>query len=122
MLFRLLQRPAVVGEIVAGIMLGPSLLGRVWPKAFAYLLPPMVAPLLDVLAQLGIILHMFLVGLELDPKLAGRQGQAAVAISHASIVTPFLLGTLLALVLYPQVAAAGVPFSDFSLFVGARCQ
>jgi len=118
MLFRLLQQPAVVGEIVAGIMLGPSLLGRVWPGAFAYLLPPTVAPFLDVLAQLGIILYMFLVGLELDPRLVARRGQAAVAISHASIVVPFLLGALLALVLYPEVAAAGVPFTGFSLFVG----
>lgn len=118
MLFRLLQQPAVVGEIVAGIMLGPSLLGHVWPRAFAYLLPPAVAPFLDVLAQLGIILYMFLVGLELDPELVARQGRAAVAISHASIVTPFLLGTLLALLLYPQVAAAGVPFTGFSLFIG----
>lgn len=118
MLFRLLQQPAVVGEIVAGIMLGPSLLGRFFPGVFGYLLPPMVAPFLDVLAQLGIILYMFLVGLELDPALVAKQGRAAVAISHSSIVTPFLLGTALALVLYPEVAAAGIPFTGFSLFVG----
>ncbi len=118
MVFRLLRQPAVVGEIVAGIMLGPSLLGSVWPGAFAYLLPPMVAPFLDVLAQLGIILYMFLVGLELDTKAVAQQGESAVAISHASIVVPFLLGTALALVLYPDVAAAGVPFTGFSLFVG----
>lgn len=118
MLFRFLHQPAVVGEIVAGIMLGPSLLGHVWPGAFTYLLPPAVAPFLDVLAQLGIILYMFLVGLELDPVQVARHGRAAVAISHASIVTPFLLGTLLALLLYPQVAAAGIPFTGFSLFMG----
>src|SRR5271155_5642808 len=118
MLFRLLHQPAVVGEIVAGIMLGPSLLGRVWPGAFTYLLPPTVAPFLDVLAQLGVILYMFLVGLELDPRLVARHGQAAIAISHASIVTPFLLGTMLALLLYPEVAAAGIPFTGFSLFMG----
>jgi Kef-type K+ transport system membrane component KefB len=118
MLFRLLRQPAVVGEIVAGIMLGPSLLGHVWPSAFAYLLPPTVAPFLDVLAQLAIILYMFLVGLEFDAGLGARHGQAAVAISHASIVTPFLLGALLALLLYPQVAAAGSPFTGFSLFMG----
>jgi Kef-type K+ transport system membrane component KefB len=118
MVFRLVGQPAVVGEIVAGIMLGPSLLGRVWPWAFTYLLPPVVAPFLDVLAQLGIILYMFLVGLEFDAALMRRQGQAAVAISHASIVTPFLLGTALALLLYPQVAAAGVSFTGFSLFMG----
>jgi Kef-type K+ transport system membrane component KefB len=118
MLFRLLRQPAVVGEIVAGTLLGPSLLGRVWPEAFTYLLPPTVAPFLDVLAQLGIILYMFLVGLELDAESVARQGHSAVAISHASIVVPFLLGTALALVLYPDVAAAGVPFTGFSLFVG----
>ncbi len=118
MLFRFLGQPAVVGEIVAGIMLGPSLLGRVWPAALAYILPPTVAPFLDVLAQLGIILYMFLVGLELDQGLVAQRGQTAVAISHASIVTPFLLGSLLALVLYPEVAAAGIHFTGFSLFVG----
>ncbi len=118
MVFRFLHQPAVVGEIVAGIMLGPSLLGRVWPAAFGYLLPPTVAPFLDVLAQLGIILYMFLVGLELDPQLMARRGHAAVAISHASIVVPFLLGTMLALLLYQDVAAAGIPFTGFSLFMG----
>lgn len=118
MVFRALQQPAVVGEIVAGIMLGPSLLGHVWPGAFGYLLPPTVAPFLDVLSQLGIILYMFLVGLELDPASVARHGRSAVAISHASIVTPFLLGSMLALVLYPQVAAAGFPFTGFSLFMG----
>jgi Kef-type K+ transport system membrane component KefB len=118
MLFRLLRQPAVVGEIVAGILLGPSLLGRVWPAAFAFVLPPTVAPFLDVLAQLGIILYMFLVGLELDSGMVARNGESAVAISHASIVVPFLLGTLLSLLLYPDVAAEGVPFTGFSLFVG----
>ncbi|HUA33180.1 MAG TPA: cation:proton antiporter [Candidatus Binataceae bacterium] len=118
MLFRLLRQPAVVGEIVAGIALGPSLLGRVWPEASVYILPPMVAPFLDVLAQLGIILYMFLVGLELDPKMVARHGRAAVTISHASIVTPFLLGAALALVLYPDVGASGIPFTGFSLFMG----
>jgi len=118
MVFRFLRQPAVVGEIVAGIMLGPSLLGRIWPVAFGYILPPTVAPFLDVLAQLGIILYMFLVGLELDPRLVARHGQAAIAISHASIVAPFLLGTMLALLLYPEVAAAGIPFTGFSLFIG----
>ncbi len=116
--FHFLRQPAVIGEIVAGIMLGPSLLGYVWPSAFNYLLPPMVAPFLDVLAQLGIILYMFLVGLELDPRAVAKNGQAAVAISHASIVVPFLLGTALALVLYPEIAAQGIPFTGFSLFMG----
>jgi Kef-type K+ transport system membrane component KefB len=117
-LFRFIHQPAVVGEIIAGILLGPSLLGRVWPAGFAYILPPTVAPLLDVLAQIGIILYMFLVGLELDPKLVAKHGRESVAISHASIITPFLLGTMLALVLYRDEGAAGIPFTGFSLFMG----
>lgn len=116
--FRFLYQPAVVGEILAGIMLGPSLLGRVWPGAFNYILPPNMAPFLDVLAQIGIILYMFLVGLELDPQQVARHGRSAVAISHASIVVPFLLGTGLALVLYPEAGAAGIPLTGFSLFMG----
>lgn len=117
-LFRFIHQPAVVGEIIAGILLGPSLLGRVWPSGFAYILPPTVAPLLDVLAQIGIILYMFLVGLELDPRLVAKHGRESVAISHASIITPFLLGAGLALVLYRDEGAAGIPFTGFSLFMG----
>lgn len=116
--FRFLRQPPVVGEILAGVMLGPSLLGRAWPAAFNYILPPEVAPFLNVLAQVGIILYMFLVGLELDPQMVRRQGRSAVAISHASIVVPFLLGAALALVLYPEAGAAGIPFTGFSLFMG----
>ncbi len=117
-LFRRFQQPPVVGEILAGIMLGPSLLGRISPAAFAYLLPPSVAPFLNVLSQVGVILYMFLVGLELDPSLLRKRGHAAVAISHASIIMPFLLGALLALLLYPQLSTADVPFTYFSLFLG----
>jgi Kef-type K+ transport system membrane component KefB len=117
-LFSLMRQPAVVGEIIAGILLGPSLLGQVWPAGFGYILPSTVAPFLNVLAQLGIILYMFLVGLELDPQMVARQGRSAVAISHASIVVPFLLGTMLALVIYPRESVAGIPFTGFSLFMG----
>jgi K+:H+ antiporter len=117
-LFRRFQQPPVVGEILAGIMLGPSLLGRVSPAAFAYVLPPAVAPFLNVLSQVGVILYMFLVGLELDPALLRKRGEAAIAISHASIIAPFLFGVLLALLLYPQLSTSDVPFTYFSLFLG----
>src|SRR5947209_6540807 len=68
-LFRWLAQPPVVGEILAGILLGPSLLGRVAPAVSAYILPKTVAPFLGILSQVGVILYMFLVGLELDPGL-----------------------------------------------------
>lgn len=117
-LFRYLHQPPVIGEIIAGILLGPSLLGRFAPGVSAYILPPAVAPFLGVLSQVGVVLYMFLVGLELDPALLRKRGQATVAISHASITLPFLLGAALALVLYPRMSSRDVPFTCFSLFVG----
>jgi Kef-type K+ transport system membrane component KefB len=116
--FNWIHQPAVIGEIVGGIMLGPSLLGRLAPGAYAALLPPQVALFLGIYAQIGIMIYMFLVGLELDVRVLRKSGHATVAISHASIVVPFLLGSALALVLYPMVSAADVPFTVFSLFLG----
>jgi Kef-type K+ transport system membrane component KefB len=118
LVFRRLGQPPVVGEVVAGILLGPSLLGRVSPAALAFLLPPAVAPFLGIIAQVGIILFMFLVGVELDPGLMRNRTQATVAISHASITLPFVLGALLALPLYPRLATRDVPFTAFALFLG----
>ena len=117
-LFRRRGQPPVVGEVVAGILLGPSLLGRFAPGATAYLMPAQVAPYLGVLSQIGVILYMFLVGLELDISALRGKGHATVAISHASIVGPFSLGALLALPLYPIVASGDVRFTEFALFLG----
>jgi Kef-type K+ transport system membrane component KefB len=116
--FRYLQQPPVIGEVIAGIMLGPSLLGRVAPGASAYLLPPTVAPFLGILAQVGVILFMFLVGLELDTSLLRKKTHSTVAISHASILAPFLLGSAVALWIYPKLSSRDVPFSIFALFLG----
>jgi Kef-type K+ transport system membrane component KefB len=117
-LFRLIDQPLVIGELVGGVLLGPSLLGRFAPDWSATLLPPEVAPFLSVHAQLGVILYMFLVGLEIDLRVIRRQGRATVAISHASIVLPFVLGSALALGLYPRYAGEAVPFTVFALFLG----
>jgi len=117
-LFAKLKQPPVIGEVLAGIMLGPSLLGRVAPEVSGYLLPPNVAPFLAVLAQVGVILYMFLVGLELDTGLLRKRTHATVAVSHASIVVPFLLGCTLALLLYPRLSSSDVPFTYFALFCG----
>ena len=117
-IFRRIGQPPVMGEIIGGILLGPSLLGRVAPDAYAFLLPPSVAPHLGVLAQVGVILYMFLVGLHLDTGLLRSRTEASIAISHTSILAPFLLGSGLALVLFGKWAAPGVPFPVFALFLG----
>jgi hypothetical protein len=116
-LFRAFHQPPVIGEIIAGILLGPSVLGRLAPGLASDVLPSAVAPFLNVISQVGVILYMFLVGLELDPKLLRNRGHATVAISHASILAPFLMGALLALVLYPRLSPGGVSFTSFSLFI-----
>jgi Kef-type K+ transport system membrane component KefB len=117
-LFRYIGQPPVMGEVVAGILLGPSLLGEVWPEAAAFILPSSLAPSLAVVSQLGVILYMFLVGIELNLSALLRQARSVVAISHTGIIVPFVLGTALALILYPRLAPTGVGFTPFALFVG----
>jgi Kef-type K+ transport system membrane component KefB len=117
-LFGLVHQPRVIGEMVAGIMLGPSFLGQVSPAAMNFILPADIAPYLGIVSQIGVILYMFLVGLELNGSILRSQAHASVAISHASIVAPFLLGTTLALWLFPVLSPGDVPFTSFALFMG----
>jgi Kef-type K+ transport system membrane component KefB len=116
--FRHLGQPSVVGEMTAGIVLGPSLFGRFFPSAFAYVFPVSSLPSLTVLSQLGLLLFMFVVGLEVDLNRVLKQRAAVVLISNVSIVLPLALGIGLAQVLYPQFAGEHVAFSAFALFVG----
>ncbi|MBD2254303.1 cation:proton antiporter [Nostoc parmelioides] len=117
--FKSIKQPLVIGEIVAGIMLGPSLFGLLAPNLAATLFPPETLPFLNVLSQIGLIFFMFLIGLELNPKYLSGQLEVAVLTSHVSILVPFSLGTVLALLLYPLVSNAGVSFTAFALFLGA---
>jgi len=116
--FRWFHQPQVMGEVVAGLLLGPSFLGWLAPQLSSQLLPPAIAPFLAVIAQVGVILFMFLVGLEMDTNLLRQRTQATIAISHTSIVVPFLLGAGLALWLYPRFAGGGISFTAFALFIG----
>ena len=116
-LFNRIRQPRVVGEIVAGILLGPSLVGIWFPGATRYLFPPEVTGLLGVLAQFGLVFFMFLIGLELDHRTLRASSHTAVLISHVSIVVPFALGVILSLVLYPVVGSG--EFTGFALFMGA---
>jgi len=117
-LFRLFGQPPVVGEMLAGILLGPSAFGHMAPAASAFLFPPSISPMLNIIAQVGVVLFLFLVGLELDTTVLGKRTQASVAVSHASIVVPFVFGGALALLLYPRLSSSDVPFHAFALFVG----
>jgi Kef-type K+ transport system membrane component KefB len=115
---RRMKQPLVVAEVIAGVILGPSLLGWVAPTVSAALFAPSSLHLLGSVSQIGLILFMFLVGLELDPGLLKKRIHASVAISHTSILVPFALGALLGTRLYGTLAPDGVPMSSFVLFMG----
>ena len=113
-----LGQPRVHGEILAGIMLGPSLLGIVWGDALDYVFPVEVLGSLKTLAQIGLVIFMFLIGLELDLGSLRGHGHKAVLISHASIILPVVLGALLGLWLHPRLGE-GIDRLGFTLFMGA---
>ena len=115
---RRLGQPPVIGEIAAGVLLGPSLLGWVMPDASSFLFPSASMATLQLLSQIGVLLFMFVVGVELEPSYLRGKAQAAVAVSHFSIIIPFTLGVSLSLALYTRYAPPGVPFHAFALFCG----
>lgn len=118
-LFRKIGQPQVVGEMVAGILLGPSLLGWAAPALSNLLFPAASLGYLNALSQVGLVLFMFLIGVFLDPAELRNHGYAALLTSHVSIVTPFSMGAALALLLYRPLSNAGISFMSFALFLGA---
>ncbi|TGL97508.1 sodium:proton antiporter [Leptospira barantonii] len=114
----MLGQPSVIGEILAGILLGPSLLGLLFPEGFQLLFPKESLSTLQILSQLGLLLFMFTIGMELDLKILRNQAESAVVISHSSIMFPFLLGAGLAYFIYVPLAPQGVDFIAFCLFMG----
>jgi len=117
--FKFIGQPQVIGEMAAGILLGPSFLGSMAPRFSAILFPAPSLNYLNTISQLGIVLYMFLVGLELDLKDLKGQGRAALLTSHASIVVPFVSGSMLALFLYPRLSDGRVSLIAFASFMGA---
>ncbi len=116
--FRKIGQPSVIGEMIAGIVLGPSLVGMYFPEFSAALFPKESLGNLQFLSQIGLILFMFVIGMELDLKVLKNKAHDAVVISHASIVIPFALGLSLAYFIYEIYAPMGVEFSSFGLFMG----
>src|SRR3954447_6783634 len=122
LLVRRVRQPVVVAEIFAGLALGPSLLGLFPGNPTLRVFPADVRPFLTVIAALGLIIFMFIVGLELDLALIRGKTGTAARVSLTSIALPFTLGCLLALWLYPSHASAGghtVQRLPFALFIGA---
>mgnify|MGYP006324634163 FL=1 len=117
-IFKKIGQPSVIGEIIAGIVLGPSLLGLYFPEFSSTLFPVESLGNLKFLSQIGLILFMFVIGMELDLKVLKYKANDAVVISHASIVIPFALGIGLSYFVYNQFAPEGVKFLSFSLFMG----
>jgi Kef-type K+ transport system membrane component KefB len=117
-LFKKIGQPAVIGEIVAGIVLGPSVIGAFFPEINSFLFPAASLGGLQFLSQIGLIFFMFIIGMELDLKAISKQAFGAVIISHASIIIPYTLGMMLAYFTYKDYAPAGISFLSFSLFMG----
>jgi len=118
MIFLRMGQPAVIGEMVAGIILGPSLLGALWPAVQSFLFPTSSMLSLNMLSQFGVILFMFLVGLDLNVQHLRLKAHTALLVSHAGIMVPMLLGITLSLFVYPAVASPLVSFTAFALFIG----
>ena len=118
LLFRRIHQPQVIGEMVAGILLGPSLLGWAAPDVFNSLFPADSLAYLSALSQVGLIIFMFLVGLELKPGILRGRERMAIMTGSSSILAPFLLGMLLAVYLYPRLSDGSVPVLNFALFIG----
>src|SRR5207342_684168 len=117
-LFTRAGQPAVVGEMAAGILLGPSLFGLMAPRMFASVFPADSLETLRLLSQIGVCLFMFAVGTEVNVRHVRSRAHAAVAVSHASILFPYLLGVLLAYFLFTDLAEPGTTFTAFALFMG----
>ena len=117
-LFKKIGQPSVMGEILAGILLGPSLMGALLPQFSSFVFPPSSLINLQMLSQVGLILFMFVIGIELDLRLLKQKARAAIFISYFSIIFPFCLGIGLSYFLYERFAPHQIPFYAFSLFTG----
>lgn len=116
--FKFIGQPGVMGEIVAGIVLGPSLLGYFFPEFFGVLFRPDSLTNLNLLSQIGLVLFMFVIGMELDFSVLKNKMNETLVISHAGIVVPFFLGIIASFWVYEEYAAGQTAFLPFALFIG----
>jgi Kef-type K+ transport system membrane component KefB len=116
--FRRMGQPTVLGEIIAGIFLGPTFLGYFFPQTFLFLFPLEELKVLEILSQIGLILFMFVIGMQIDFKLVLNKVQNSTLVSHTSLLIPFLSGLFVAKFLFEKYAPANVYFNDYSIFMG----
>ncbi|WP_237040325.1 cation:proton antiporter [Phocaeicola faecalis] len=117
-LFRAIGQPGVIGEIVAGIVLGPSVLGTLYPELFGFLFRPESLTNLELISQLGLVLFMFVIGMEVDFSVLKNKINETLVISHAGILVPFLGGIIASYWIYESYAAQHTAFIPFALFIG----
>lgn len=117
-LFRRVGLPVVVGEITAGILLGPSLLGRLWPGGFNFIFAAQSLDILHLCSQIGVTVFMFVVGMELEVGILRENARTAILTSQFGILVPYLFGMASAIFLYSRYAGAGTSFATFALFLG----
>ncbi|MBC8096927.1 MAG: cation:proton antiporter [Akkermansiaceae bacterium] len=117
-LFARFGQPAVIGEITAGILLGPSLFGWLSPAGAHFIFPKESLGILQLISQIGVCVFMFVVGLELDPAHLRQKARLAVVVSNVGIIVPFILGVSVSVLLHPVFAATGSSFLTFALFMG----
>jgi len=116
--FLKIGQPRVMGEIIAGIVLGPSVLGLFTPRTMGFLFPVSSMDALKLFSQIGVTLFMFVVGMDLNIEHLRRKAHTAIMVSHASIIVPFLMGAGLSLALYPTLRSGETSFTSFALFMG----
>ena len=118
---RRIGQPATIGEMIAGVLLGPSLLGLLAPDVSAWLFPPVSKPVLHEIAQVGLTLYMFTVGLEFRTDLLSKRARSAFAVSFAGMAAPFAIGALLSLMLHQEGGFYGDAISPgmAAVFTGA---
>jgi Kef-type K+ transport system membrane component KefB len=116
--FKKLGQQTVIGEIIAGIFLGPSILGWLFPSFSSFIFPPNSFISLQFLSQIGLAFFMFVIGMELDLSKIKNRANDAVMISHVSIIFPFFLGTCLSYYIFRELAPVDINFTSFALFIG----
>jgi Kef-type K+ transport system membrane component KefB len=114
----LLGQQWVIGEILAGLALGPSLLGWLFPGLELYLFPADTLPTLQTLGDIGLILYMFSLGMKFDINMLLQQSKRAFIVSLSGILLPFILGAILSCFLYPGLAGPNASFVSFALLIG----